>query len=241
MKKLLFLGTVILLTACGNTENTDETELEEVKVSVEEKKEEVTKKVEKPKKLTLEEKSKQFIDEHLEGKTVQDFTSALISLDDEKLESMIIYGRKKGTQFTDDFDLLGRKAVATGKVLDFVEQSHNTFNDRGRKNGSVTFTREDKFYIYMGDKNIDDFDKIEYDKLFHKDQDINNFFLGVYPEEVINFALIDLDEDATLNIGDTITIEGRIFNYVLRRDYNDRNKIEKFQLHIDGASILDVN
>lgn len=232
MRKLLLLATSLLfLSGCGNDSDTTEPSAEPEKVEVQTKEK-------KPKDLSLEEQSKQFIDENLEGKTIKEFTNALIALDNDKLEEMIILGKKRGTQFSDDFDLLGRKAKATGIVTRFVQQSHNTYNDLGKKNGSVTFTREDKFYIYMGDKNINDFEKIEYDSLFHKEQDINNFFLGVYPEEVINFALIDLDEDATLNIGDVITVEGFVHNYVLKRDYDDRNKISDFHLHLDNAHLI---
>lgn len=235
MKRVFwFIGTLCLLSAC-NDETTEKEVAQTEKEIIEET---VEKKVEKPKKLSLEEQSKQFIDENLEGKTIQEFTNALIALDNDKLEEMIILGKKRGTQFSDDFDLLGRKAKATGIVTRFVQQSHNTYNDLGKKNGSVTFTRDDKFYIYMGDKNINDFEKIEYDSLYHKEQDINNFFLGVYPEEVINFALIDLDEDVTLNIGDVITVEGFVRNYVLKRDYDDRNKISDFHLHIDNAHLI---
>lgn len=230
-KKIYLVMFALLLVGC----NDDENNIEKNEVEKVEAKEKV--KAEKPKKLTIEEQSKQFINENLDGKSIVEFTKALISLDNEKLESMIIYGHKDGQQIIDDFDLIGRTARATGKIIDFVDQSHNTYNDRGKKNGSVTFTREDKFYIYMGDKNIDDFEKIEYDSLYHSEQDINDFFLGVYPEEIINFATIDLDEEATLNIGDTITVEGRIDNYVLRRDYSNRNNIDEYYVVIDNAHI----
>lgn len=192
----------------------------------------------KPKKMTLEEQSKKFIDENLNGKTMLDFNNALLKLEDDKLVEMILLGHKDGQQIQDDFDLIGRKATATGKIIDFVELSHNTYNDRGKKSGSVTFTRDDKFYIYMGDKDIESFSYIKYDNLIHKDRNVNEFFLGVYPEEITNFAMIDLDEDASLTIGDNITVEGIIDKYVLRRDYSDQSKIKDFHLSIDFAHVL---
>ena len=232
---------IVLVVPKGEEEKV--TKEDSVTTSSEVKKEETEKKAketkkEKPKKLTLEEQSKKFIDDNLNNKTIEDFNNAYLNLDNEKLEDMIILGHKDGNQMKDDFDLIGRKATATGQVMDFVDISFNTFNDRGKKSGSVTFTRDDKFYIYMGDKDIENYPIIKYDSLIHKDRDINEFFLGVYPEEIMNFAMIDLDEEATLSIGDTITIEGDIYNYVLRRDYSDRTKIEDFHLSIENAHVL---
>lgn len=240
MKRIfLLLAASLFLAACNDDENKVDSETEKTVETVKvEKEEKVKEEIEKSKKLSLEEQSKKFIDENLDGKTITDFTKALITLENEKLENMIILGHKDGNQFKDDFDLLGRKAVATGKIIDFVELSRNTYNDRGKKSGSVTFTRDDKFYIYMGNKNINEFEKIEYDSLLHSEQDINKFFLGVYPEEVVNFALIDLDEDATLKVGDIVTVEGTVSNYVLRRDYTDLKKIEDFHVELDNSRVI---
>lgn len=235
MRKLFLLfatlSLLFVISACGEDTSTEEKQNGS-------KAENIEKKKEKTKQLTIEEKSKQFIDANLESKTLKDFNEALIKLDDEKLEDMIINVHRDGQQFSDDFDLLGRKAKASGIVTRFIEQSRNTYNDLGRKSGSVTFTRDDKFIIYMGNKNINDFDKIEYDSLIHKEQDKNNFFFGAYPEEIINFVTVDLDEEATLTIGDTVAIEGRISNYVLRRSYDDKNKIDEFYTVIDEAHII---
>lgn len=241
------IAIIVIITLVVPESNEEKTNTEKIAASTEVKKESLEKepkektkeiKQEKPKKLSLEEQSKKFIDDNLNGKTIVEFNNALINLDNEKLEEMIIVGHKNGKQMTDDFDLIGRETTATGKVMDFVDLSFNTYNDRGKKSGSVTFTRDDKFYIYMGDKDIENYSIIKYDDLIHKDRDINEFFLGVYPEEISNFAMIDLDEEATLTIGDTITVEGDIYNYVLRRDYDDRTKIEDFHLSIENAHVL---
>ncbi|WP_231630230.1 hypothetical protein [Lysinibacillus sp. ZYM-1] len=76
--------------------------------------------------MTLEEQSKQFINENLEGKTIVDFTNKLLTVEDEKLVDMIILGHKNGQQFKDDFDILGRKATASGLITEFVFESSNT-------------------------------------------------------------------------------------------------------------------
>lgn len=239
-----WLIAIIILITLVIPKGEEEKVIKEVGIAVssEVKKDEPEEKaketVKETKKLTLEEQSKKFIDENLNDKTIVDFNNAYLNLDNEKLEDMIILGHKDGNQMKDDFDLIGRKTTATGKVMDFVDLSFNTFNDRGKKSGSVTFTRDDKFYIYMGDKDIENYPIIKYDSLIHKDRDINEFFLGVYPEEIMNFAMIDLDEEVTLSIGDTITVEGTIYNYVLRRDYNDKSKIEDFHLSIENAHVL---
>ena len=46
------------------------------------------------KKASLEEQSKQFLDENLEVKTIADFTNKLLNVKDEKLVDMIILGHK---------------------------------------------------------------------------------------------------------------------------------------------------
>lgn len=235
-----FVGSIVTSDTSNQTEPIEQpVKIEAKKLEKVEKKKEVVEKQPKEKPLTLEEQSKKFIDENLDGKTIQAFTSAFLALDDEKLKKMIVVGHADGQQFTDDFDLLGRKAVATGQIMSFTELSRNTYNDRGKKNGSVTFTRDDRFTIYMGDKNIEDFEKITYDNLIHKDQDINDFFLGVYPGEIVNFATIDLDEESTLTIGDTVTVEGVVSNYAVREDYANPEVIKDFLVVIDNAYILD--
>lgn len=241
-RNLLIVIAVMFVSFVGGLVTTEIKEVadEPEKVEAKSNNEDAAKKtVVKEKPLTLEEQSKKFIDENLDGKTIQDFTNAFLALDDEKLKKMIIVGHADGQQFTEDFDLLGRKAVATGQVIGFAEQSRNTYNDRGKKNGSITFTRDDKFTIYMGNKNINDFEKIKYDSLYNSEQDINDFFLGVYPEEITNFVTVDLDKEATLNIGDTITVEGTVSNYTVREDYTDLNVIKEFFVVIDNAHILD--
>ncbi|WP_230874975.1 hypothetical protein [Lysinibacillus cavernae] len=84
-----------------------------------------TSKPEKFPSLTIEEQSKKFIDENLEGKTIVDFTNKLLTVADEKLVDMIILGHKNGQQFKDDFDILGRKVTATGVITEFVFESSN--------------------------------------------------------------------------------------------------------------------
>lgn len=233
LKKLMFiLGSVLIITGCSNSNEEDNDK--EVKAVTSEN---IEQKAEKPKEVTIEERSKKFIDENLEGKTIADFNKTLIMLDDKELFNIIILGHKDGQQIIDDFDIIGRQATATGVITEFTEVSFNTYNDRGKKSGSVTEVRTDKFYIYMGEKDIFSYEYIEYDNLIHKDRDKNEFFLGVYPEEIINFAIIDLDEDADLKIGQQITVDGTITNYVIRKDYSDDNIVSDFNVIIENAHI----
>lgn len=84
MKKLILSASLILtlaLTGCGESGS--------------------SKPKETVKKASLEEQSKQFIDENLEGKTIADFTNKLLTVKDEKLVYMIILGHKNGKQFED--------------------------------------------------------------------------------------------------------------------------------------------
>lgn len=102
MKKLILSASLILtlaLTGCGESDS--------------------SKPKETVKKASLEEQSKQFIDENLEGKTIADFTNKLLTVKDEKLVYMIILGHKNGKQFEDDFDLLGRTATASGVITEY--------------------------------------------------------------------------------------------------------------------------
>lgn len=210
MKKLILSASLILtlaLTGCGESDS--------------------SKPKETVKKASLEEQSKQFIDENLEGKTIADFTNKLLTVKDEKLVDMIILGHKNGKQFEDDFDLLGRKATASGVITEFVFESSNIGQKR-RREGSTTAVRADKFIIYMGNRDIENYEFIDYDELFDKDKNKEDFFLGVYPEEITNFAVIDLDQEAELTVGQQITVEGIISNYVLKKDYSDESKVEQF-------------
>ncbi|MGE7112757.1 hypothetical protein [Lysinibacillus sp. NPDC047702] len=182
------------------------------------------------KEISLEEQSKQFIDENLEGKTIADFTNKLLTVEDEKLVDMIVLGHKNGKQFKDDFDLLGRKATASGVITEFAFESSN-IGQKKRREGSTTAQRTDKFTIYMGDKDISKFSEITYDELIHKEEKEQRF-LGKYPEEIINFVIVDLKQDADLSLGQKITVEGIISNYVIRRD---QSKIDDFNVLINDA------
>lgn len=217
MKKLILSASLILtlaLTGCGESDS--------------------SKPKETVKKASLEEQSKQFIDENLEGKTIADFTNQLLTVKDEKLVDMIILGHKNGKQFEDDFDLLGRKATASGVITEFVFESSNIGQKR-RREGSTTAVRADKFIIYMGNRDIENYEFIDYDELFDKDKNKEDFFLGVYPEEITNFAVIDLDQEAELTVGQQITVEGIISNYVLKKDYSDESKVEQFNVLLNDA------
>lgn len=217
MKKLILSASLIFtlaLTGCGESDS--------------------SKPKETVKKVSLEEKSKKFIDENLEGKTIVDFTNKLLTVEDEKLIDMIILGHKNGQQFKDDFDILGRKATATGVITEFVFESSNIGQKR-RREGSTTAVRADKFIIYMGNKDIENFKFIDYDELYDKNKNKDEFFLGTYPEEITNFAIIDLDQEADLTAGQQITVEGTIANYVLRKDYSDEGKIDEFNVMINDA------
>lgn len=217
MKKLILSASLLLtlaLTGCGESDSSKQKEI--------------------VKKASLEEQSKQFIDENLEGKTIADFTNKLLTVKDEKLVDMIILGHKNGKQFEDDFDLLGRRATASGVITEFVFESSNIGQKR-RREGSTTAVRADKFIIYMGNRDIENYEFIDYDELFDKDKNKEDFFLGVYPEEITNFAIVDLDQDADLTAGQQITIEGTIANYVLRKDFLDESQVEEFSILINDA------
>ncbi|WDU77500.1 MULTISPECIES: hypothetical protein [Lysinibacillus] len=217
MKKLILSASLILtlaLTGCGESDS--------------------SKPKETVKKASLEEQSKQFIDENLEGKTIADFTNKLLTVKDEKLVDMIILGHKNGKQFEDDFDLLGRKATASGVITEFVFESSNIGQKR-RREGSTTAIRADKFIIYMGNRDIENYEFIDYDELFDKDKNKEDFFLGVYPEEITNFAIVDLDQEAELSVGQKITVEGTISNFVLRKDFSDESQVEEFSILINDA------
>ncbi|MGR6904709.1 hypothetical protein [Lysinibacillus sp. BSL11] len=217
MKKLILSASLILtiaLTGCGESDP--------------------SKPKETVKKASLEEQSKQFIDENLEGKTIADFTNKLLTVKDEKLVDMIILGHKNGKQFEDDFDLLGRKATASGVITEFVFESSNIGQKR-RREGSTTAIRADKFIIYMGNRDIENYEFIDYDELFDKDKNKEDFFLGVYPEEITNFAIVDLDQEAELSVGQKITVEGTISNFILRKNFSDKSQVEEFSILINDA------
>ncbi|WP_431810789.1 hypothetical protein [Lysinibacillus capsici] len=217
MKKLILSASLIFtlaLTGCGESES--------------------PKPKETVKKVSLEEQSKQFIDENLEGKTIVDFTNKLLTLENEELVDMIVLGHKNGKQFEDDFDLLGRKATASGVITEFAFESSNIGQKR-RREGSTTAVRTDKFTIYMGNKDIENYEYIEYDELIHKDRNKEDFFLGANPEEITNFAIIDLDQEADLAVGQKVTVEGIIANYVINRDFSDETKIDDFNVLINDA------
>lgn len=147
---------------------------------------------------------------------------------------MIILGHKNGQQFKDDFDILGRKATATGVITEFLFESSNIGQKR-RREGSTTGVRADKFIIYMGNKDIENFEFIDYDELYDKDKNKEEFFLGVYPEEITNFAIVDLDQEADLSAGQKISVEGTIANYVLQKDFTDESKVGEFNVLLNDA------
>ncbi|WP_235473810.1 hypothetical protein [Lysinibacillus macroides] len=227
---LFVIGFIMIPTgpAADKKNAVESTDKQEIKQEIEKEK------PAKPKKLSLEEQSKQFIDENLEleGKTIADFTNKLLTVEDEKLVDMIILGHKNGQQFTDDFDLLGRTATVTGVITEFAFESSNIGQKR-RREGSTTVVRTDKFTIYMDDKDISSFDNISYDELVHKEEK-DQRFLGKYPEEIINFAVIDLKEEVDLSVGQQITAEGIIANYVIRKD---RDTVEDFSVLINYAIV----
>jgi len=87
----------------------------------------------------------------------------------------------------------------------------------------------------MGNKDIESYELIDYDELYDKNKNKDEFFLGTYPEEIINFAIIDLDQEADLAAGQQITVEGTIANYVLRKDYLDESKVDEFNVLINDS------
>ncbi len=53
----------------------------------------------------------------------------------------------------------------------------------------------------MGSKDIENYEFVNYDELYDKDKNKEDFFLGVYPEEITNFAIVDLDQETELSVG----------------------------------------
>lgn len=87
----------------------------------------------------------------------------------------------------------------------------------------------------MGNKDIENYEFIDYDELYDKDKNKEDFFLGVYPKEITNFAIVDLDQEAELSVGQKITVEGTILNFVLRKDFSDESQVEEFSILINDA------
>lgn len=159
-----------------------------------------------PSSVTIEERSKQWIDEHLKDQTLSEFTQDLIKLEDEKLKDIIIFGHKKGTQLEDDFDIIGRDVTIKGKVVDIARPPQKQMD--GKYFGT--------YLVYLGDKPIEDFQIIEDRSSTRKDMSKEDFFLGKYPEEKIQLVLVEIKSNQELEKWTNVEGMGNLKNYVLK-------------------------
>lgn len=159
-----------------------------------------------PSSVTIEERSKQWIDEHLKDQTLSEFTQDLIKLEDEKLKDIIIFGHKKGTQLEDDFDIIGRDVTIKGKVVDIARPPQKQMD--GKYFGT--------YLVYLGDKPIEDYQIIEDFSSTRKDMSKEDFFLGKYPEEKIQLVLVEIKSNQELEKGTNVEGVGNLKNYVLK-------------------------
>ena len=159
-----------------------------------------------PSSVTIEERSKQWIDEHLKDRTLSEFTQDLIKLEDEKLKEVILFGHKKGTQLKDDFDIIGRNVTIKGKVVDIARPPQKQMD--GKYFGT--------YLVYLGDKPIEDFQIIEDHSSTRKDMSKEDFFLGKYPEEKIQLVLVEIKSNQELEKWTNVEGVGNLKNYVLK-------------------------
>ena len=159
-----------------------------------------------PSSVTIEERSKQWIDEHLKDRTLSEFTQDLIKLEDEKLKEIIIFGHKKGTQLEDDFDIIGRDVTIKGKVVDIARPPQKQMD--GKYFGT--------YLVYLGDKPIEDYQIIEDFSSTRKDMSKEDFFLGKYPEEKIQLVLVEIKSNQELGKWTNVEGVGNLKNYVLK-------------------------
>lgn len=231
-KYLIPLGAAIILFGIGYIFVPKETEPATKQTAT--SSESVEESVEK---LSLEEQSKQFLIENGGiDNDINHLVDSYLAIQDKELKQMVAVGHAKGTQIKDDFDVIGSNISATGMVISFEDIYVNTYNNRGKKNGVKAEERTDFFSMYTGNKPINDFEYIAYDPVLHKDRDKNEFFLGVYPDEVNHFVLVDLDSEHEIGLGQTITIQGRISNFVVTEDFDSN---ENSAISIDMAKIIE--
>ena len=159
-----------------------------------------------PSSVTIEERSKQWIDEHLKDRTLSEFTQDLIKLEDEKLKEIILFGHKKGTQLKDDFDIIGRDVTIKGKVVDIARPPQKQMD--GKYFGT--------YLVYLGDKPIEDFQIIEDFSSTRKDMSKEDFFLGKYPEEKIQLVLVEIKSNQELGKWTNVEGVGNLKKYVLK-------------------------
>lgn len=178
-----------------------------------------------PSSVTIEERSKQWIDEHLKDRTLSEFTQDLIKLEDEKLKEIILFGHKKGTQLKDDFDIIGRDVTIKGKVVDIARPPQKQMD--GKYYGT--------YLVYLGDKPIEDFQIIEDRSSTRKDMSKEDFFLGKYPEEKIQLVLVEIKSNQELEKGTNVEGIGNLKNYVLK--VNADGTVEEFSALINELEI----
>lgn len=178
-----------------------------------------------PSSVTIEERSKQWIDEHLKDRTLSEFTQDLIKLEDEKLKEIILFGHKKGTQLKDDFDIIGREVTIKGKVVDIARPPQKQMD--GKYFGT--------YLVYLGDKPIEDFQIIEDFSSTRKDMSKEDFFLGKYPEEKIQLVLVEIKSNQEIEKGTIVEGVGTVKNYVLK--VKPDGTVEEFSALINELEI----
>lgn len=141
--------------------------------------------------LTIEEQSKQWVAESLAKKDLRVTLDEYYALEDEDLKKKIALGNARGTQWSDDFDMIGEEAYATGIVGKRMEPSSGT-----------------KYYVYLGDMDISAYDSY-------------NTFIEENPEERGYEVLVTFDGfDNILDWeeGQEVTFKGKIamFPYLER-------------------------
>ncbi|WP_338543783.1 hypothetical protein [Abiotrophia defectiva] len=178
-----------------------------------------------PSSVTIEERSKQWIDEHLKDRTLSEFTQDLIKLEDEKLKEVILFGHKKGTQLKDDFDIIGRDVTIKGKVVYIARPPQKQMD--GKYFGT--------YLVYLGDKPIEDFQIIEDHSSTRKDMSKEDFFLGKYPEEKIQLVLVEIKSNQELEKWTNVEGVGNLKNYVLKVKVD--GTVEEFSALINELEI----
>lgn len=178
-----------------------------------------------PSSVTIEERSKQWIDEHLKDRTLPEFTQDLIKLEEEKLKEIILFGHKKGTQLEDDFDIIGRDVKIKGKVVDIARPPQKQMD--GKYFGI--------YLVYLGDKPVEDFQIIEDLSSTRKDMSKEDFFLGKYPEEKIQLVLVEIKSNQELEKGTKVEGVGNLKNYVLK--VKPDGTVEEFSALINELEI----
>ena len=187
-KTIPIIFTVIILIGISNLFSNDEpendneptTEIVSEPVESESVKEEVES---KEPELTIEEQSKHWVQDTLANNDLRGTLDKYFALEDEDLKKKIALGNARGTQWSDDFDIIGEEVTATGIVGKRMEPSGGT-----------------KYYVYLGDMDISAYDSY-------------NTFIEENPEERGYEVLVTFDGfDNILDWeeGQEVTFKGKI-------------------------------